>query len=76
MDPITEYEIIQNFDQIVSGKTAIYISHRLSTTRIADHIIVLQNGCICEAGSHDQLMDVEKGVYKEMFKLQAGYYQS
>ncbi|MCI8371427.1 MAG: ABC transporter ATP-binding protein [Lachnospiraceae bacterium] len=75
MDPVTEYEIIQNFDQIVSGKTAVYISHRLSTTRFTDQIIVLQNGCIYESGTHDQLMNVEKGLYKEMFNLQAGYYR-
>lgn len=55
-------------------KCAIYISHRLSSTRFTDKIAVFQDGHIAEYGSHDELMALSQGVYSSMFNMQAQYY--
>ncbi|MDD6095493.1 MAG: ABC transporter ATP-binding protein [Clostridia bacterium] len=74
LDPIAEYEIYQKFSNLVKGRTAIYISHRLSSTRFTDKIAVFSDGELCEYGNHRDLLSVENGVYKNMFEMQAQYY--
>ena len=73
LDPVAEYEIYQRFDQMVEGKTSIYISHRMSSCRFCDNIIVFDEGEIIEQGSHDKLMS-NKGLYSELWNAQAQYY--
>ena len=55
LDALVEYEMFQRFAELTEGKTALLISHRFSTVRMADRIVVLENGRIGEQGSHDQL---------------------
>lgn len=74
LDPISEYEVYKNFDKLVYGKTAIYISHRLSSCRFCDRIIVLENGLVVEEGSHEELMKNTKGLYFNMYNTQAKHY--
>ncbi len=74
LDPLAEYEMYQNFDKIIGNKTAIYISHRLASTRFCDYVAFFENGEILEWGSHDELT-AKNGRYAEMFKVQAQYYQ-
>ena len=73
LDPVAEYEIYQRFDQMVEGKTSIYISHRMSSCRFCDNIIVFDEGKIIEQGSHDKLMS-NGGLYSELWNAQAQYY--
>mgnify|MGYP002510806296 CR=1 FL=1 len=75
LDPVSEEEIFHSFREISHGKTSVMISHRLSATRLCDRIVVLQDGCIVEEGSHEELMGVENGIYRNMFETQAQYYQ-
>ncbi len=74
LDPRSEAELFERFHELAAGRTAILISHRLSTVRMADRIIVLENGRIVEAGSHDALVD-QGGRYSELFELQARHYR-
>ncbi|MDE7282390.1 MAG: ATP-binding cassette domain-containing protein, partial [Lachnospiraceae bacterium] len=74
LDPIAEYEIYRQFETLVGGKTAIYISHRLSSCRFCDKIAVIADDTIKEYGSHDELVAIEGGIYAEMFLEQAKYY--
>ena len=73
LDPISEYEIYSKFDTLVSDKTAIYISHRMSSCRFCDNIAVFDNGTVREMGSHESLMK-KKGLYYKMWESQAKYY--
>ena len=73
LDPVAEFEIYQNFDNMVKDKTSIYISHRMSSCRFCDNIIVFDEGKIVEQGSHDKLMS-NKGLYSELWNAQAQYY--
>lgn len=73
LDPRAEYEIYSKFLNMVQDKTAIFVSHRLSSTRFCDRIIVLRNGEIEEAGSHDELIK-KNGYYFELYNMQAQYY--
>ena len=74
LDPVAEYDIYRQFNDLVGGKTAIYISHRLSSCRFCDNIAVFSGGRIAEYGTHDQLVETEDGIYSEMFAAQAQYY--
>ena len=74
LDPIAEYEIYSKFNEIVGDKTAIYISHRLSSCRFCDRIAVFDNGNVVQMGSHDDLLDNECGKYHELWYAQAQYY--
>ncbi len=74
LDAIAENEMYQKYDEVIAGKTALFISHRLASTRFCDHILFLENGKIVEAGTHQQLMDV-KGKYAYMFEVQSKYYK-
>jgi ATP-binding cassette subfamily B protein len=74
LDVQSEYEVFQAFAQLTAGKMAVLISHRFSTVRMAQHIVVLENGEVLEAGSHDELM-AREGRYAELFRMQAASYQ-
>ena len=74
LDPIAEVEIYSKFDQIVGDKTAIYISHRLSSCRFCDKIAVFDKGEIVQIGTHDELLADESGKYYELWNAQAQYY--
>src|SRR5450631_1592333 len=74
LDARAEYEVFQRFAALTKGKTAVLISHRFSTVRMADRILVLQGGELIESGSHQELID-RNGKYAELFSLQAKGYQ-
>ena len=74
LDPVAEYEIYRHFNSLVGGKTAIYISHRLSSCKFCDKIAVFAEDTIKEYGTHNELVSKEKGLYAEMFAAQAQYY--
>jgi ATP-binding cassette, subfamily B, bacterial len=74
MDANAEYEVFQEFRQLAKGRTAILISRRLSTIRMADFIYVLERGKIVERGVHDELMR-RGGTYAGLFETQAQNYQ-
>lgn len=73
LDPRAEFEMYRHFHELTEGKTAVYISHRLSSAKFCDHIAVFEQGRITEYGTHEQLMD-RKGTYAELFEMQAQYY--
>jgi ABC-type multidrug transport system fused ATPase/permease subunit len=73
LDPRAEYEIYQNFNQMVSGKTAVFISHRLSSAQFCDKIAVLKGGELVEYGPHAELV-AKNGLYQELFTMQAQFY--
>ncbi len=73
LDPVAEFEIYQNFDNMVKGKTSIYISHRMSSCRFCDNIIVFDEGQVIEQGSHEKLMS-SGGLYSQLWNAQAQYY--
>ncbi len=75
LDPIAEFEIYKNFNEIVGNKTAIYISHRLSSCRFCDDIVVFNEGRLIQRGSHDTLVADTKGKYYELWNAQAQYYK-
>lgn len=74
LDARSEYEVFQRFAELTTGKMALFISHRFSTVRMADRIVVLENGRIAEEGNHDTLTR-RGGRYAEMFELQAASYR-
>lgn len=74
LDPIAEYEIYSKFNEIVGGKTAIYISHRLASCRFCDDIVVFDQGMMIQRGNHDQLLTDSEGKYAELWHAQAQYY--
>lgn len=74
LDARSEYEVFQRFAELTTGKMALFISHRFSTVRMADRIVVLENGRIAEEGDHDALTQLG-GRYAEMFELQAASYR-
>ena len=74
LDARAEYEVFQRFAQMTRGKSAVLISHRFSTARLADRIIVLEKGTVLEIGTHEELL-IKQGRYAELFQLQAMGYQ-
>jgi len=76
LDPISEYEIYTKFDTLVENKTAIYISHRMSSCRFCDTIAVFDKGKIVQSGSHDELLMSTEGLYYNMWSAQAKYYNT
>jgi ATP-binding cassette subfamily B protein len=75
LDPLAESEIYAKFDRIVGGRTAVYISHRLSSCRFCDDIAVFHEGHLAQRGSHDALLADAGGKYAELWNAQAQYYQ-
>lgn len=73
LDPVAEAEIYERFDTLVGGKTTIYISHRMSSCKFCDRIIVISDGTIKEEGTHSSLIQ-KAGLYAEMYNTQAEYY--
>lgn len=73
LSPVAEHDIYQHFNSMVKNKTAIYISHRLSSSKFCDKICVFDKGSIAEYGSHSELIE-KNGLYAEMFMLQSQYY--
>jgi ATP-binding cassette, subfamily B, bacterial len=73
LDPIAENDIYQKYNSMTRGKTALFISHRLASTRFCDRIILLKNGTIIEQGTHDELMR-QGGEYAGLFAVQSKYY--
>ena len=73
LDPMAEQDIFNRFNELRKNKTSIFISHRLSSATIADTILVMENGCIVEKGSHKELME-KKGKYFTLFSTQAARY--
>jgi len=74
LDARSEYQVFQRFAELTTGKMALFISHRFSTVRMADRIVVLENGSIAEEGTHEKLTRMG-GRYAEMFEMQAASYR-
>ncbi|MBH1940917.1 ABC transporter ATP-binding protein [Mobilitalea sibirica] len=74
LDPVSEYDIYKRFDELVKDKTAIYISHRMSSCRFCDHIVVFDEGTIVQDGSHDELLKDAENLYHQLWTAQAQYY--
>lgn len=74
LDALAEYRLYQNFDEMIGNKSAIYISHRLSSTRFCDSIAMFVEGKMIEYGTHDSLLS-KGGEYAKMFEIQAQYYK-
>ena len=75
LDPIAESEIYKNYKDMTEGKSALFISHRLASTRFCDRILYLKDGQIYEEGTHDSLI-LAGGEYAELYKLQSCWYQA
>lgn len=74
LDPIAESDMYQKYNEMTGGKSSVYISHRLASTRFCDRIILIDNGEICEEGTHEDLLKLG-GKYAELFAVQSKYYQ-
>ena len=74
LDPIAEQEMYLNYADFSKGKSSVFISHRLASTRFCDRIIMIENGTIAEEGTHAELME-QGGKYAELFELQSSYYR-
>lgn len=73
LDPISEYEIYEQLNQLMKGRTALMISHRLSSCRLCEKIIVMDEGIVLETGSHEELLE-KKGLYHKLWTTQSQYY--
>ncbi len=74
LDPVAEFEVYSKFNEIIEDKTAIYISHRLSSCRFCDEVAVFDEGRLVQKGSHEELVQEEGGKYYELWHAQAKYY--
>lgn len=74
LDALAEYKTYMDFDKLIGGKTAVYISHRLSSTRFCHHVAMFEGGRMTEYGTHEELLQAG-GAYAKMFQVQAQYYQ-
>ena len=74
LDPIAESDIYQKYSAMSGGKTSIFISHRLASTRFCDRILYLADGTIAEEGTHEELLKMG-GAYAELYEIQSRYYQ-
>ncbi len=73
LDALAEFRLYQSFNELVGNRTAVYISHRLSSTRFCDRVAMFKDGEMVEIGTHDSLMEAD-GAYADMFRVQAQYY--
>ena len=76
LDPVSEYDIYKRFDDMVEEKTTLYISHRMSSCRFCDRIIVFDEGGIVQSGTHDELLTEKDKLYSQLWNAQAQYYFS
>lgn len=76
LDPIAEAEIYTKFNELVGDKTAIYISHRLSSCKFCDEIVVFEDGAVVQRGSHEELLKETDGLYHALWSAQAKYYEA
>ena len=74
LDPVSENRLYETYDEVMAGKTTVFISHRLASTRFCHRIILMENGRILEEGTHGELL-AKKGRYCELFETQARYYR-
>ena len=74
LDPIAEADMYQKYNEFTSGRSSIYISHRLASTRFCDRIILVDQGKIREEGTHDELLKL-CGKYAELYEIQSKYYK-
>ena len=74
LDPVSENRLYETYDEVMQGKTTVFISHRLASTRFCHRIILIENGQIAEEGTHEELL-AKKGRYYELFETQAKYYR-
>lgn len=74
LDPIAESEVYDSYNKYSEGKTAVFISHRLASTRFSDRIVLIEGGRIVEMGTHEELME-KGGSYAQMFNIQSSYYK-
>ena len=74
LDALAEDKMYREFEKMIQGKTAVFISHRLGSTRFCDKIVMFENGVVVEEGTHDELM-AENGKYAYMFRIQSQYYE-
>lgn len=75
LDPISEHEIYSGFRRLIGEKTAVFISHRLSSCRFCDDILVFHEGTLVQRGTHEELVNVKNGKYAELWQAQARYYE-
>ena len=75
LDPIAEAEVYSNMNQIIGNKSAIFISHRLSSCRFCDNILVFHEGKLVQYGNHDILLNDTSGMYYQLWNAQAQYYK-
>ena len=73
LDPLAEHDIYQKYNEMTAGKTAVFISHRLASTRFCDRILFLSEGKVKEEGTHSQLIELG-GEYAQLFEVQSRYY--
>lgn len=74
LDPIAESNLYESYNKISAGKTTVFISHRLASTSFCNRILLIENGTICEEGTHNYLL-AQKGKYYDLFEMQAKYYR-
>lgn len=75
LDPISEYEVYSGFRNLIGNRTALFISHRLSSCRFCDRILVFRDGQLVQEGTHEELLRDSRGLYSRMWEAQAQYYQ-
>jgi ATP-binding cassette subfamily B protein len=74
LDPIAESDLYQRYSSLSAGKTSLFISHRLASTRFCDRILLLEGAHIAESGTHEELL-AQNGRYAELFEIQSKYYK-
>ena len=74
LDPMAEAEVYEKFNEMVGDRTAVYISHRLSSCKFCDEIVVFHKGSVIQKGTHEQLLADTTGKYYELWNAQAQYY--
>lgn len=74
LDPLAENDIYLKYHEMTEGKTSLFISHRLASTRFCDRILYLEHGAILEEGTHEELLQAG-GAYAQLFDTQSRYYQ-